>query len=131
MPMDPSNVRTFHRALYGKILESVTLRKRGDDSMESVFTDHRLYECRWSRIFKQGEPIQKDMSSDHRRVLHIPRIQLDRVGVHYINAIDIFIDKDGRWWQPESTTLIEVKLMEQHICVACLRIDPTISEGDT
>ena len=126
MPLNKRNTKTFHRVLYSTEMESVTLLKREDDQREGVVTSLILYQCRWSRIFKQGEPYQGDMFSDHTRVLHIPRVELDRVGVPYINAIDRFIDEQGRWWQPESTTLIRIQLFENQLCIACLRVDPPV-----
>ncbi len=126
MPLNRSTTRVFHRVLYATELQTLTLIKRGDDQREGVQVTYLLYECRWSRIYKTGEPYQGDMVSDHRRLLHIPRIELDRVGVNYLNPIDRFVDQEGRYWQPESTTLLTLQLFENHYCVQCLRVDPPV-----
>lgn len=123
MGLRAATVRTFHRTLYAGILESVTLLKRHDDQAQGTVDTHRLFQCRWSMIFKQGQTLGGEMLASHTRVLHIPRIELDRIGVHYINPTDRFIDKDGRTWQPESPTQIIEKLFEQHVCVQCKLVD--------
>ena len=124
MPLNKKNTRTFHRTLYGTILEPVTLLKRGNDQQQGTVTGMSLFNCRWSRIFKSGQTLQADMTSSHRRTLHIPVVELDRVGVAFLNALDRFVDVEGRYWQPESGNTITVKLIENHVCVECLRVDP-------
>jgi len=105
-------------------LESITLLKRSDDQQEGTVTSYKLFQCRRGRITKTGEPISHDMTSDHRASWHIPRVELDRVGVNYINAADRIVDYRGRYWQPESTTPIEIKIFENQLTIPCLRIDP-------
>lgn len=122
MPLSDKNVRTFHRTLYAGQLQSVTLHKRHDDMAQGTITVFKLFQCRWSRIFKMGETLAGDMLTAHRRQLHIPRIEMDRVGVHYINPTDKFIDKQGREWQPESPQQIVIQLFEQHVCCDCLMV---------
>lgn len=129
MPLNRDNLRTFHTGLYGTLLESVVLYKRGDDQRQGTVTTYRLWDVRWSKTYKSGEPLQGDMSSSHRRQLHIPRVELDRIGVEYINAIDTFKDEQGRFWRPESYQTIVIKLAECHLCVDCLRCDPPRSGG--
>ena len=124
MPLCRQNTRTFHRALYGTILEKITLLKRGNDQQEGTVRALVIYQARRSMITKTGEPIQGDMSSDHQVVWHLPDVELARVGVAYINSLDRIVDKEGRYWQPEAGTLITVKLFGNHHCVACLRVDP-------
>jgi hypothetical protein len=122
MPLNKHNTRVFHRRLYSGILESVTLKKRNDDQQAGTVRSIRLHQVRWSRTFKTGEPIAGDVTSSESRTLHIPRVELDRVGVAYINSLDRFVDEQGGVWQPESTTTITVKLFLNHLCVACLRV---------
>ena len=124
MPLKRWNSRTFHRRLKAGQLETVVLLKREDDQREGIVVSLVLYQCWWSMIFKSGEPLLGDMSSAHTRLLHLPRCELDRVGVAYVNAIDRFVDEQGRYWQPESTTQLVVKQFEQQMDVACLRVDP-------
>ena len=123
MPLNKTNTRTFHRTLYAGILEKVTLLKREDDLRQGTVTSYTVYQIRWSRVYKSGEPFQGDMHSDHRRTIHIPRVELDRIGVAYINPADRFVDEQNRIWQPESTTQIVIPLFSNHICVDCLRAD--------
>lgn len=124
MPMRPENQQRFHRTLYAGWNQTVTLLKRGDDQQQGTVRKVILFNCRWGQISKTGEPIAGDESSNHRRTLHIPVVEMLRVGVSYINAADRFVDRDGRYWQPESTTNIQTKLGEVHWCVDCLRVDP-------
>ena len=126
MPMRPENQRTFTRTLYAGWLETVTLLKRGDDMEGSVVTTLLLFDVRPGQIWKTGEPIAGQMTSDHRRTWHIPRRELDRVGVNYINMLDRIVDKEGRHWQPESTTRIGMKLGMVEIDVDCLMTDPPV-----
>ncbi len=126
MPLNPQNCRFFHRTLYAGWNETVTLLKRADDMQAHQVTPYVLYDVRWSKIFKTGQPIAGQMSSDHRRTVHVPRIELERIGVAYINALDRFVDIQGRYWQPESTSLITVKLGLVHICIDCWLTDPAV-----
>ncbi len=121
----------FYRRLYGGkgMLQTVTLYKRNDDQQEGVVRTVQLFNCRWSMIFKTGEPLEGEMLSNHSRRLHIPTIELDRVGVHYINPIDYFKDRDGRFWQPESPQMITDKLLERHWCCDCLMIQGKVSHS--
>jgi len=131
MPLRPETVRTFHRTLYAGWNQTIILLKRGDDMQGVVVTPYTLFDCRPGQITKTGEPIQNQMLSDHRLPWHIPRIELDRVGVHYINPLDRIVDKYGRYWQPESTTEIIGKLSMQHVCVFCLMTDPPTGPSTT
>lgn len=124
MLINPSTTRTFHRRLFAQQMQTITLIKRGDDQQQGTTRTLTLYECRWGIINKQGQTLQGDMVSQHERPLHIPRTELERVGVEYLNPLDRFVDEQGRTWMPESTTPIDVKLFENHVDVQCLRTDP-------
>jgi hypothetical protein len=124
MPMNKRNVRSFHKFLYAGQLETVTILKRNPDLNASVVTAYDLFNCRWSRLTKRGQQLDGEDTSNYRRTLHIPRAELDRVGVNYINALDRFIDQENRYWQAESQLTITVKLFQQHICVECFSINP-------
>ena len=124
MPMNARNQRTFHRTLYAGMLEKITLLKRNDNQQQGTVRAITLYQCRRSMIFKKGQTIAGDELSDHRVTWHIPRVELDRVGVAFLNPLDIIKDNKNRYWQPESPTTITVKLFEVHVCVDCLRADP-------
>lgn len=115
----------FYRRLYGGqgMLQSVTLYKRNDDQAQGTVTTYTLFRVRWSMIFKTGEPLQGEMLSSHSRRLHIPVTELRRVGVHYLNPLDRFKDRDGRVWQPEAPTMITDKLLETHWCCDCLLVE--------
>lgn len=129
MPLRPETCRTFHRHLYAGWNETVRLLKRGDDQLAGMVTEYTLFDCRWARVFKTGQPIATQMSSDHRRTLHVPRIEIERVGVSHINALDRFVDRQGRFWQPESTSLLTIKLGQQHVCVECWLTDPPVNSS--
>jgi hypothetical protein len=124
MPLNKRNTRGFHRTLYAGMLESFTLLKRDDNQRQNVVTKYVIHQIRPSRIHKTGQTIQGDMSSDHRRTLHVPKVEMDRLGINHFNPLDRFIDKEDRWWQPESGTMITEQLFENHVCVHCLRVDP-------
>lgn len=124
MPLNKRNTKGFHRVLYGGQLEKVTLLKRDPNLRAMVVTSHLLFTCWWSDLTKTGQQLDNDVTSNHRRKLHIPTSELKRVGVNYINPLDVFIDEQGRHWQPESTTTIEAKLWENHLDIECLRTEP-------
>ena len=92
MPMNARNVRQFHKTLYAGQLETVTLLKRNPDMDASVVTSYVLFNCRWSKLTKKGQQLDGEDTSNYQRTLHIPREELDRVGVNFINALDRFID---------------------------------------
>jgi hypothetical protein len=122
MTLNRDTVNDFHVMLYAGILETVTVLKRDDDQASGTVRSVELYEVRWSRIHKSGEPIAGSMSSNNRRTLHIPVVEMERAGIAYFNALDRFVDESGRTWQPESTTDITEKLFERHVCCSCLRV---------
>lgn len=123
MPINKRNQLVFHRTLYAGQLQTVTLLKRNDDMQASVVRSLTLYQCRQGIIHKTGQPIQGDMLSDHRCTWYLPRSELDRVGVLYINMLDRIVDKYNRVWQPESPTLIVVKLFEDRVNIDTKRAD--------
>lgn len=124
MPMNIQNQSTFHRNLYAGWTQTVTLLKRNPDMDASQVQTFYLHDVWHSRIYKTGEPIQTQMLSSHRVTWHVPRIELTRNGIWYITMLDRIIDKEGRYWQPESTTQITLKLMEIQLCIDCLMTDP-------
>lgn len=124
------NTLSFHRRLYAPMLEKVRLHKRGPDQQQGTVKTYVLFQCRRSRIGKTGEPINEDNTSNHSTVWHVPRTELIRTGISYLSALDLFEQLEGRekgwFWQPEATTMIDLKLMGNHYCLACLRTDPPI-----
>ena len=115
------------------MLQTVILLKRGDNQQQGTVTSYTIYECRQSLINKNpGETFQGDMTSDHRCIWHIPRVEMQRIGVHYFNPLDRIIDSIShenrlRYWQPEGTTNIDITLFEVHVDLWCLRVDPPVS----
>jgi hypothetical protein len=129
MPLRKINQRTFYKRLYSGQLKTITLLKRNVDLQQGTVTTYTMYGVRRSRITKTGETIQADMTSNHRTVWHIPRTEMDRLGLTDINALDRIVEQsiyptETRWWQPESTVTIDIKLFEDMITIACVRIDP-------
>lgn len=124
MPLSKKNTTVFHRRLYSGILEPVILLKRNDDQQQGTVRSIQLYQCWWGVVLRTGEPIQSSQTSDSRRTVHVPLVELRRVGVAYINGADRFVDLAGRYWNPESTTLISQLLFENHVAIDCMRIDP-------
>lgn len=121
--------RTFHRRLYAGQMEKLKILKRNDDQQQGTVVALVMYQCRRSDVMKTGEPLQNDMSADHRTVWHIPRIEMDRLGINYFNAADRFVQlKEGRekgWtWMLESDTIIDVKAFGEQLDLACKRTDP-------
>lgn len=118
--------RAFHRRLFAPMIAAtgpVTLLKRDDNQRQGTVRSVVLYEAWRGSISKDGQTIQGDMSSNHRTTWHLAVIELERVGVAHLNPLDRLVDKEGRSWQPESTTEIRNKLFETHIDVDCLRVD--------
>ena len=124
MPIGPKNQRTFHKRLYSGMLETVRLLKRGNDQQQGTVTAYTLFQCRRSIISRTGESIQQDIEVDTRTVWHLPTIELERIGVAFINNLDRIVDNIGRYWQPEANVLIQHKLFSTHSHVHCLRVDP-------
>ena len=124
MPINAHTQRTFTRTLFAGIYETITLLKRGDDQQEGTVVSYVVYQCRRSLYTKSGEAIQGAMPVVERAVWHIPRREMDRIGVAYLNVLDRIVDGKGRYWQPESGTEIIVKLCEVEVDLQCLRIDP-------
>lgn len=124
MPLNKKNQRGFHRTLYAGQLQKITLLKRGDDLQQGTVTAHVLFNCRRRMISKTGQTIAGDISSAHSVTWVIPRQELDRVGVNYLNATDRIVDPvEGGTWQPESTTGLLIKLFGNIVNVDCLRTD--------
>ena len=115
--------RTFHRRLYAGEMETITCLKRNNDLQEGTVRTATLFDCRWSMIFKLGEPIHDDMAANDNRLLHVPRISMEKVGIEYFNAADRFVDKQGRYWMPEAPQTLTSKLWENHVCIECRRTD--------
>src|SRR5437899_591833 len=111
------------------MLQTITLLKRNNDQQQGTVRAVKLFDCRQSMVFKTGEPIAGDETSNHYCIWHIPRREMDRAGVAYINAADRIVNTGadinvGGTWQPESTTKIVARLFRNQICVSCLRVDP-------
>lgn len=129
MPINRANQKPFFKKLFAGLTKTVTLLKRNDDQQQGVVTKYQVFNCLRGAIHSQGETIQRDVTSDIRTTWTIPRQELDRIGVWYLNSLDRIIDYDSpqgipRWWQPEAQTGIDVKLREDYIVLACLRVDP-------
>jgi hypothetical protein len=110
--------------LYAGQTESVTLLKRNDDQQEGTVRAITLFDCRRSMITKTGQAINQDTTSEMRTIWHIPSLELERNGVNWINPLDQIRDNQNRYWEPESTTEIIVRLFSTQVDVQCLRIDP-------
>jgi hypothetical protein len=124
MPLNKRNTKYFFRGLYAGELQTVTLLKRGDDQQEGTVTAFKLFNCRRGQVQRSGEAISSEMFSDQRTTWHIPRTELDRVGVRYLNALDRIVDEHNRYWEPESQSTIQVKLWENWVTFDAVRIDP-------
>jgi len=131
MPLRRSTTRTFHRTLYAGMLESVRLLKRGDNQQQGTVTPYVLYQCRRSAISKTGQTLDGAQNVGNRTVWHIPRTELERVGINYLNPLDRIEQLDeperGYIWQPEAPETIDVKLFANHVCVACKLVKPALS----
>lgn len=132
MALRPETTRVFHRNLYAGMLQTVTLLKRNNDQQEGTVRSVRVFDCRQKKVYKTGEAIQVDMSSDNRCVWQLPLIELVRAGVQYINVIDRIVNTGAAFgvpgtWQPESDTQIVAQLYGNFVNVFCKRIDPPAS----
>src|SRR4051812_14289144 len=130
MPLNKEYFKRFHICLYGQLLQTIKILKRDDDQREGTVTTYTLYDCRRSQITKLGEALLGEMSSIHRTRWHVPRVELDRVGIKYINVLDRIVDLqeqlpngDYVTYQPESPQEIELKLVSQHVCIEALRVN--------
>ncbi len=121
--------RGFHRTLFAPMLQKITLLKRGNDQRQGTVVSYTLYQVWQSRMSASGETLQGEMDSDHATVWHIPRTQLDRIGVKFLNNLDRIVARGIttgilRTWQPEGDSPIEVKLFETHVDLPCLLANP-------
>lgn len=128
MPLRRNNTRTFTRRTFAGMLESVKIYKRGPDQYQGTIATYILYNCRIGKIFRSGESMQGEMVVSTLCTWHIPRIELQRVGIQYISSLDrieqLVGPGKGRFWQPEATTTIEHKLFENEIDVSCMACNP-------
>lgn len=124
MPLRKSNTRYFYRTLFAGETERITLLKRDPDMRASVVTSYLIFNSHWGPITKTGESHGSDVLAHHKRVVFIPRAEITRVGISYINPLDRLVDIQGRFWQPEGTTVIIAKLWENYLEIHTLRTDP-------
>jgi hypothetical protein len=129
MTLTRKTTRHFHKTLYAGMLQKIYLIKRDADQGQGTTRTLTLFQCRRSMAYVTGEPLRAGFTSNQRCTWHIPRVEMDRVGVDYISALDRIVDPEdqvgeaGVTWMPESGTQIVVKLFGNHICVDCLRTD--------
>ncbi len=125
MVLNAQDFRSFHKRLYAGVgcLQTVTLLKRGDDQQQGTVTAYKIFNARWTRIWKGGQSLAGSMSSNNTRQVHIPQSEFSRIGVSNINVLDRFVDTDGRTWQPESPEVIVSQLIEEHWCIPCKRLN--------
>ena len=121
---------------YAGMLQTVTLLKRGDDQAEGTVTSYTIFNVRRGKMFKHGEPLQGDMTVSYWTTFHIPRAELQRVGVAYLSTLDRIVENmpnandnttGTRTWQPEAPSRHSDKLFTDHYCVDCLLISQTNS----
>ena len=120
------NQLNVNRRMYSgmQVLQTVTLLKRGDDQNEGTVTAYTLFQCRPSKQYKEGQPLQGNWAVGSRVVWHIPVVELERHGIEYLNVLDRIVDKDNAFWQPESPQEIITKLILSHICLDCIKVNP-------
>ena len=124
MPLNRRNTRLFTRILFAGQLQKIRLLKRNDDQQQGTVIPYILFGCRRGQITKTGETYVGNMTSDNRVTWHIPRYELDRVGINYLNPTDRIEDieyKTGTW-QPESTTGITEKLWGNEVDIDTLKV---------
>lgn len=129
-----SSQRFFMRRLYAGMLKTIVLYHRNDDQLEGTVASFTLYGCRRSKTHKGGEPLAGDMAARHYTTWHIPREELDRVGISYINAGDRIAETstsptETRLWQIESTNNLRDQLLRDHLCLECLLINTANTLG--
>ncbi len=114
-------------------METVTLLKRNDDQQEGTVTAYVLFNCRRSPIEKDKEPLLQDMNAGSRTVWHIPYVELSRVGVGYLNALDRIVDTASgspRYWMMEVGSEIRHKLFLNWYTVTMVMVNPPPTEAD-
>lgn len=126
MLLNKRTTRAVNRTVYAGLTYTVTLLKRDNDQKAGTVRSLILYRCRRGKRTKSGEPLQGDMSVTNTATWHIPRTELDRVGVAYINDLDRIVHK-GEYWQTEAFGIIEVKLFDNEIDLNCCLINPPVS----
>ena len=105
------------------MLEKITLLKRNDNQQQGTVTSYILFQCRISpTLNRTGQTIQGSMLVGDRAMWYIPRVELKRVGVNYLNDLDRIVDKQGRVWCPTALTYLEAHTFENHIFVWCERL---------
>lgn len=131
MPLSRKNTGRRTTLLYAGQLEKVRLHKRDDDQRQGTVTTHVLFRCRRSRIQKSGQTLDGDLNVGHKTQWHIPRDELDRVGVAYLNPLDKIEQlkgtEAGNVWSPESDTGIDVKLFGNMVVLDCKLRKPKVS----
>lgn len=119
------NQNVFYRNLYHTWHEtSVTLLKRNNDQQQGTVVSYLLFNIRRRQISHTGEPIQGSMGAGDFVEWMFPMIELQRVGLNNINALDRIVDNDGQTWQPEAPDTIRFRLGKNYISVSTRRADP-------
>lgn len=85
-------------------------------------TSYLVFRCRHGEMEQTLEPLAGSLTAVFRTIWHVPRTELDRIGIGYLNSLDRIVDMRGWEWQPESTTEIHVKLFMNEVDLFCLRV---------
>lgn len=115
---------TLHRKTFIGVSEKIEILKRRDNQNQGTVHRVVIFRARHTSQRKSKQTIKGDMSADHRTTWMLPTRELKDAGISHINALDRIVDSKGRYWQPESTTTIELDALENMVKVECLRVDP-------
>lgn len=129
MPLNARNSKNFHRCLRaGTNLQSIKYYKRGENQQQGTVTVYTLYACwREETVSRAGETlINSVVQVEIRGTWMIPKAELDRVGINFVNVTDKIHDtKEDKWWTPYSNDRITEMLMGNYAALDCHRTEPS------
>jgi hypothetical protein len=129
MPLNERNSRNFHRMLRaGTNIQAIVLYKRGDNQAQGTVTTHKLFGCwREESVSRIGETvINQAIQVEVRATWNVPKAELDRVGIIFLNVTDKIYDPKGKgWWTPYSSDRITELLMGNYVSLSCHRTEPS------
>ena len=99
---------SLYRKSFSGVYEKVSLKKRNDNQQQGTVRNVTIFRARHGNQVKTKNTIQGDMSADHRTTWFLPRLELKRAGVSYINPTDRIVDEANLTWRKMVTSTLSI-----------------------